>query len=58
MHLKGYIMTYIIRRIVFVILVVAVILAAEAIITNACHWHYVWEYYTGDVRPNSADFCG
>jgi len=51
-------MTYIIRRIVFVILVVAVILMVEAIITNACHWHYIWEYYTGDVRPNPADYCG
>ena len=50
-------MTYIIRRIVFVILVVAVILAVEAIITNTCHWHYVWEYYTADTRPNPADFC-
>ena len=50
-------------RCLFVILGIAaicfVILGVEAIITNnTCHWHYVWEYYTGDVRPNPADYCG
>jgi len=33
-------------------------LALEAIITDSCHWHYVWEYYTGDTRPDPADYCG
>ena len=49
-------------RCLFVILGIAaicfVILEVEAIITNTCHWHYVWEYYTGDVRPNPTDYCG
>ena len=50
--------TYIIRRIIFVTFVVAIVLVAISIITNTCHWHYVWEYYTSDTRPNSADYCG
>ena len=48
-------------RCLFVILGVAAFagtcLAVEAIITDSCHWHYVWEYYTAGARPDPADYC-
>ncbi|SVB74077.1 uncharacterized protein METZ01_LOCUS226931 [marine metagenome] len=49
-------------RYIYVILGVvafaATCLAIEAIITDSCHWHYVWEHYTSDTQPNPADYCG